>query len=143
MRSTRLTALACTIVLAAVSFSFSQNAADIPLPEIIRRAAEQRTVYQDVFKNLLSRETKTSETYKKNGEVKKQRTVVSTFLVYQLSKDANRISEFRNIKSVDGKPLNNTEMRARRAFSKPCRTPSRPIRNCKRSRTKASVTTKI
>ena len=116
MRSTRLTALACTVVLAAISFSFSQNTADIPLPEIIRRAAEQRTAYQEVFKNLLSRETKTSETYKKNGEVKKQRTVVSTFLVYQLSKDANRISEFRNIKSVDGKPLNNTETRAQSLF---------------------------
>ena len=94
MRSIRLAALACIVVAAAVNFSFSQNATEIPLPEIIGRASEQRTAYQDVFKNLLSRETKTSETYKKNGEVKKQRTIVSTFLVYQLSKDANRISDF-------------------------------------------------
>ena len=116
MRSIRLAALACIVVAAAVNSSFSQNATEIPLPEIIGRASEQRTAYQDVFKNLLSRETKTSETYKKNGEVKKQRTIVSTFLVYQLSKDVNRISEFRNVKSVDGKTLNNTEMRAQSLF---------------------------
>ena len=93
-----------------------QNTTEVPLTEIIGRASEQRTAYQNDFKNLLSRETKISETYKKNGEVKKQRRIVSTFLVYQLSKDANRSSEFRNIKSVDGKQLDNTDTRAQSLF---------------------------
>ena len=95
----------------------SQQNADPSVTEIVNRAAGKRPLYQEVFRNLLSRETKTFEIYGKNGEVKRTRTVVSTFLVYQLSRDPTRISEFRNIQSVDGKPVENTEGRTENLFA--------------------------
>src|SRR5215210_4006162 len=87
-------------------FVFAQNpplpeASPTPAPtptlqEIIDKAEAQTRVYVETFKNLLSEERKTFEIYDKRGEVKKRRSVVSTFIVYPLSKDENQITEFRN-----------------------------------------------
>lgn len=110
------TAIIIVSVVALSVITRTQTAANPTLAEIIDQAARQRTAYQDVFKNLLSRETKTFEIYGKKGDVKKTRSVVSTFLVYQLTKDAERISEFRNVKAVDGRQLENTEDRAKNLF---------------------------
>ncbi len=86
--------------------------------EIVRRAAAQTPVYVEAFKNLLSEETKTFEIYGKDGDVKKRRVVRSTFIVYQLSKDTNRIVEYRNVNSVDGKRVGNADARAQEFFEK-------------------------
>jgi len=93
-----------------------QSSAIVTLDEILNKAAEQRKAYIDEFKNLLSQETKTFEIYDKKGEVKKRRRVISTFIVYQLSKDDKSIAEYRNVVSVDGKRLDSTDKRAQDFF---------------------------
>ncbi len=94
----------------------------VPMPrtaeEIADLAAGQSRVYLDTFRNLLSEEKKTFDIFDKKGEVKKRRTVESTFIVYQFSKDEAQIAEYRNVTSVDGKKINNTDGRAQNFFEK-------------------------
>ena len=118
-RAARKTAIGIVFLLLFSSVANPQlltPQSEPPLADIIQKAVEQRQAYQSVFKNLLSRETKLFEIYNKKGAVKKRRTVLSTFLVYQLAKDSNRVAEFRNIASVDGMPLKDAEGRAESLF---------------------------
>lgn len=86
--------------------------------EIINKAAEQQSVYVNTFKNLIAQENKTVELYNETGNVKKTRKIVSTFIIYELSKNAAQIAEFRNVLSVDGKPVKNSDKRAQKFFEK-------------------------
>ena len=94
----------------------AQTQGNASIDDIIARAAEQRKAYINEFKNLMSQETKTFEIFDKKGEVKKRRSVVSTFIVYQLSKDDRSIAEYRNVVSVDGKKLKDADKRAEDFF---------------------------
>lgn len=68
--------------------------------------------YIETFKNLLADETKTFELYGKNGEVKKKRIVQSNFIVFPLMKAEGQVVEFRNVTSVDGKKIGDSDKRA-------------------------------
>lgn len=110
-------------MLLLVSPVFGQRPAPTPAPvlsvnEILRNAAKQTGLYIDTFKNLLAAETKTFEIYDKKGEVKKRRTVTSSFIVYQLSKGEGRPAEYRNVLAVDGKTLDKTDERAQDFFER-------------------------
>jgi hypothetical protein len=111
----RILPLAAAIVLFFTGGIIAQITAPPTIETILSRAAEQRNIYIDEFKNLLSQETKTFETYDKNGATKKKRTVVSTFIVYQ-SPGNNSIGEFRNVVSVDGRKVENADKRAQDFF---------------------------
>ncbi len=74
--------------------------------------------YVETFKNLLADETKTFELYGKKGEVKKTRVIKSSFIVLPLMKDADQVVEFRNVLSVDGKTVNDSDKRAGDLFAK-------------------------
>ena len=114
LTGTIFTALA---LLFATVAGFSQTATPpAGADEIIRLAAAQRLAYVAEFKNLLSRETKTFQMIGKDGRVKKEKAVVSTFLVYQLPGNGGRISEFRSVQSVDGKPVDGSETRTNEFF---------------------------
>ncbi|MBX7169961.1 MAG: hypothetical protein K1X72_03315 [Pyrinomonadaceae bacterium] len=94
---------------------FGQNSQN--LDEVLEKTSTQTTNYQEAFKNLLALETKTFETFDKNGQLKKQNKVESDFLVYQSSKN-NKISfELRNVKSVDGKPIPSADQNAEQFFA--------------------------
>jgi hypothetical protein len=82
------------------------------LETILSEAEKQTQNYHETFKNLLADERKTFESYNKNGEVKNQTVVESTFLVYQSSKDAKVSSELRNVLRVDGKDLPDSQKRS-------------------------------
>lgn len=111
--------LAITLISTViVTCSVGQQPAETNVEVIVNRAAGQSRVYLDTFKNLLSEEKKSFEIFDKKGEIKKQRTVNSTFLVYQLAKDEGQIAEFRNVVSVDGKRLDSTDERAKDFFEK-------------------------
>ncbi len=99
----------------AISIS-GQATVTADLPAILKGAAEKRLGYIDEFKNLLSQETKSFEIYDRKGEVKKRRSVVSTFIVYQLAKKENAVTEFRNVISVDGKNVGDSDKRAQDFF---------------------------
>lgn len=75
------------------------------LEEILNETSNQTVNYQETFRNLLTLETKTFETYDKNENLKKQNVVESDLLVYQSSKNSKISFELRNVKSVDGKPI--------------------------------------
>src|SRR5687767_1726536 len=106
------------IFLAAASSTSAQPTLALTADEIVRRSAEQRSLYVETFKNLLSQETKTFEVYDRDGNVKKRRVVRSTFIVYQLSKDPDKITEYRGVVAVDGKEPGKIESRAQDFFEK-------------------------
>jgi hypothetical protein len=96
----------------------AQLVEEVTPQEMIDRARARTNVYLETFKNLLSEEKKTFEIYEKSGKIKKRKTVESTFLVYQLTKEQGRVAEFRNVTAVDGKKVPNVDDRAKDFFEK-------------------------
>ncbi|MEO7673970.1 MAG: hypothetical protein ABIU09_07820 [Pyrinomonadaceae bacterium] len=90
----------------------------VTLDQTIVKAAEQRVKYITEFKNLLSQESKTIAIFDKKGSVKKTRTIVSTFIVYQLSRDEKSIAEYRNVVTVDGRKIEDADKRAEDFFER-------------------------
>jgi hypothetical protein len=87
------------------SFSvFAQNS-NADLETILKNANAQTVVYADGFKDLIATETKTFENYKKDGDLNKRNIIESNFIVYQSQRDNSVISEYRKVKSVDGKSV--------------------------------------
>ena len=107
-----------TIVFIAFAAVASGQVSPMAIEEIVKKADIQRLSYVAEFRNLLSEETKTFDEFNKKGEPKKQRSVKSIFVIYQLSKDENQIAEFRNVVAVDGKPVEKTEQRAQNFFER-------------------------
>lgn len=86
------------------------------LETIVAEAEKQTQIYREEFKNLLGEETKTFETFGKNGKSKKQTVVESNFIVYQSPKDENLVTEYRNVVKVGGKSVGDSEKRAAGLF---------------------------
>ncbi|MBA4124200.1 MAG: hypothetical protein H0X72_17295 [Acidobacteria bacterium] len=109
-------------------FTFAQTPAPMPTPQpsptpvslktILTKAEKQTIAYRENFANLLAEEAKVFEKYDKKGKAGDKRTVESNFLVYQSAKDANSISEYRNVTRVDGKTVGDNEKRAEDFFEK-------------------------
>jgi hypothetical protein len=106
---TRVGAFSCLLWLSGVSFAlvFAQGDAESWL---LRHAAEA-VKYEQAFKNMTAEETKFMEVFDDKGNLRQKRTVVAELLVYQSAQDENRIAEFRNVRSVDGKPVDAYEER--------------------------------
>ncbi len=84
MRFTVKTLFSIIGVITGASFAFGQTEpASVSLETILKNASAQNVVYEEEFKNLLAKETKTVEKYGKNGEVKKQNVIEANFVVYQ------------------------------------------------------------
>lgn len=96
-------------------FSIGQNLPTID--EILLQAEKQTTEYQETFRNLLAVETKTFIDFDKNENVGKENKVESNFLVYQSSKNNKLSFELRNVISVDGKPIPNSQEKADTFFA--------------------------
>ncbi|MBA4186095.1 MAG: hypothetical protein H0X49_19130 [Acidobacteria bacterium] len=90
----------------------------VSLKTILTEAEKQTIAYRENFANLLAEEAKVFEKYDKKGKAGDKRTVESNFLVYQSAKDANSISEYRNVTRVDGKTVGDNEKRAEDFFEK-------------------------
>lgn len=88
------------------------------LEQVLNEADAQSRNYRETFKNLLSDETKTFTTFDKKGEAKKNRVIVSNFIVYPLSREEGRIVEYRNVLTVDGKQVDKDNTRAQDFFEK-------------------------
>lgn len=109
-------------------FTFAQTPSPMPTPQpsptpvslktILTEAEKQTIAYRENFANLLAEEAKVFEKYDKKGKAGDKRTVESNFLVYQSAKDANSISEYRNVTRVDGKTVGDNEKRAEDFFEK-------------------------
>jgi hypothetical protein len=97
--------------------AYSQQRPAPELERLIAAAAERRLEYMREFKNLISRETKSFSFFDKKGSLKKTRTIISTFIVYEFARSEDGVAEFRNVISVDGKAVSNAEKRAEQFFS--------------------------
>ena len=104
------------ILLLAHGAVAAQSPQETDVAKIVTEAAAAVESYVGTFKNLLSRETKTIESYDSKGHLRKRRTIVSNFIVYQLPSDPNRMAEYRHVIEVGGKPLPNATRRAEEFF---------------------------
>lgn len=96
---------------------FIQRPGTADIQTILTEAEKQTVKYQDVFKNLIAVETKSTETYNGDGEAKNQNTVESNFLVYQLASNNKITSELRNVTKVDGKPIPDSQAKSDQFFA--------------------------
>lgn len=107
-------AMALSFILFAVSFNFAQVTVD--LSTILQNANLQTQKYGDEFKNLLADETKTFETFDKNGNGKKRTVIESNFIVLQSEKSGNITTEYRSVRKVDGKEVGDIDKRTADLF---------------------------
>ena len=105
-------------VLSFCAFTPAQTSKELSVDEIVKRANVEVKHYREEFRNLLAKEVKTFQFYDKNSAIKKQRVIVSNFLVYDLSIKKDETTEFRNVLSVDGKPVSKSDDRAVELFEK-------------------------
>ncbi len=104
-------AIALWSILFAANLTSAQE-----LNEILQNANLQAQKYTEEFKNLLADETKTFETYDKNGKLKKGSVIESNFFVLQSEKSGNVTSEYRSVTKVDGKSVGDSEKRSADLF---------------------------
>ncbi len=109
MHKTLLVSLMLTALFVLdVNLSFGQVSESAELEKILKNAEKQTIAYQFGFKDLIAKETKTYENFKSTGELRSRRLIESNFLIYESKRDEATVSEFRNVLSVDGKPVSKT-----------------------------------
>lgn len=96
---------------------FVQRVEPASIETILMEAEKQVLKYQEVFKNLIAVETKTTETYDGDGDTEEKKIVESNFLVYQSAKDNKVTSELRNVLKVDGKPIPDSQAKSDQFFA--------------------------
>ncbi len=104
-------AIALWIIIFTANLASAQD-----LDVILQNANLQAQKYTEEFKNLLADETKTFETYDKNGKPKKSSVIESNFFVLQSEKSGNVTSEYRSVTKVDGKNVGDVEKRTTDLF---------------------------
>jgi hypothetical protein len=105
----------------ATSVECSDQSADSLLSQpdlegILREALKRRREYVDFFKNLTADETKITEVFDENGELKKRRKQLSYFLVYESPFNDHAVNEYRFTREVDGKRVKNEFERVEKLF---------------------------
>ncbi len=107
------------IILLLVLFTAESAFAQKPdMAEILTKASERSADYIETFRNLIANEARTVVTLRSNGTVRRQKSIDSTFIVYQLASDDKKVVEFRHITAVDGKKQGNADRRAQEFFEK-------------------------
>src|SRR5262245_16792569 len=74
--------------------------------------------YPAVFRDLAAEETKTVEIYEKPGALSGKRRIVSDFIVYQSQRDPAVMTEYRNVREVDGIAVSGRDERAIKLFER-------------------------
>ena len=104
------------IILLSLIFLTTKGYSQIPISQILGKADQQRQIYEETFKNIFAEERKTFQTFDKNGGLKQMQQVESNFLVYQSNKNAEVITEYRNVTKFDGKKLLPDETNSEKFF---------------------------
>ena len=104
------------LLLTNASISFAQQlpqsgSDQAELNEILRRARLSISEYKAKFKDLTAEEEQTIEEFDAQGKIEKQRRIYSDLFIYQSQQDPNEMFEYRDVKSVDGKPVKKREAR--------------------------------
>ena len=111
MRTT-LHFLVCLLVTA----SLPEARAQIDLEDTLRQADKRRQEYVESFRDLTAVETRVTEIFDENGRVRKQRSIVSDFLVYPSRFEKGAVSEYRIVREVDGRVVRNPAQNAIELF---------------------------
>jgi hypothetical protein len=88
------------------------------LEALLTTARANIASYHTVFKDLASEETKTVEIYEKPGALSGKRRIVSDFIVYQSQRDPAVMTEYRNVREVDGVAVSRRDERAIKLFER-------------------------
>jgi hypothetical protein len=89
------------------------------LEELLDKASALKDKYEALFRDLTAEEKRVLEFYdKKKGKVVKRRRIVSDLIVYASQQNPDRVTEYRNIREVDGKPVNNQLERVEKLFDR-------------------------
>jgi hypothetical protein len=88
------------------------------LDELIRLAELRTREYREKFKDLSAEEVQEIEEYDADGKVKRRRRIVSDLVIYQSQLDSSKMSEYRNVRSVDGVEVAKRDQRLVSLFSR-------------------------
>lgn len=88
----------------------AQNTVDVE--RLVTRYLATTDEYEKTFQNLVAEETKNIEVFDDSGGVDKRRQIVSDLLVYRSPGDGRATTEYRDVKVVDGKAIENRGERA-------------------------------
>ncbi len=105
----------CIIFISLIVLT-GEDYAQIPLSNILENANNQRQIYEKTFKNIFAEEKKTFHSFDKKGGLKKTFQIESNFLVYQSQKNAEVITEYRNVTKFDGKKVISDETKSEEFF---------------------------
>lgn len=108
------------VLLAPGAFSSAQNAAPTPpsapaqvdAVDFLNVASQEVQKYIETFGDLTADETRKIEIFDEHGFPKKSRTMTSSLVVYRLQSDPKQVTEYRDIATVDGKPISDHADRA-------------------------------
>jgi hypothetical protein len=78
---------------------------------LVTRVVDAAREYKNTFLNLVVEETRLTELFDESGRLDKRRAVVSDLIVYT-SHDSRSTAEYRDVRSVDGKPVAKRNTRA-------------------------------
>jgi len=88
------------------------------LEALLTNARDNIASYHTVFKDLAAEETKTVEIYEKPGALSGKRRIVSDFIVYQSQRDPAAMTEYRNVREVEGVAVSRRDERAIKLFER-------------------------
>ena len=82
------------------------------LVQVLTQFLTHTEEYETAFKNLTAEETKLIEVYNATGKLIRQRSIISDLVVYQSLRGDSEVTEYRNARVVDGKPIAKYEEKA-------------------------------
>jgi|GEM_PF-1470276 len=124
MKTCRPVIILFAFVLAASAVAAAQDPAPKMTAAELQRfldEADTRIVeYRETFKNLTAEETRTTEVFDRWGNVEKRRSIVSDLIIYEVESGPRKgeISEYINVREVDGKPVKDRDKRALSLFKR-------------------------
>src|SRR5262249_35837200 len=92
--------------------------AQAELEVLLTTARDNVASFPAVFKDLAAEETKTVEIYEKPGALSGTRRIVSDLIVYQSQRDPAVMTEYRNVREVDGVAVSGRDDRAIKLFER-------------------------
>lgn len=100
------------------------SADQIRLEQMLGDAGARVADYVSLFKDLTAEETKTVERVRESGEASRRRQIVSDLIVYRSVLDNGSMAEYRDVRTVDGAPVEGRQERVVALFERQSRSGS-------------------
>ncbi len=106
------------IFASATSFQSPPVLSQAELQELVKSAGAHIDEYYAALKDLTAEETRTIQTYDKNGKLICEQRTVSDFVLYQSQRAPEQVVEYRDMSEVGGKPVKDREKRLEKLFGR-------------------------